>query len=44
MISLAFIVIIVLVAIFAPLFATITRHGVYEQFRSSGLPTVPSGD
>ena len=37
MISLAFIVIIILVAIFAPLFATITRHGVYEQFRSSGL-------
>jgi peptide/nickel transport system permease protein len=36
-ISFAFIVLIVLFAIFAPVFATITGHGVNEQFRTTGL-------
>ena len=38
MISLAVIVLIILVAIFAPVFATITGHGVNQQFRTTGLP------
>lgn len=47
-ISFAVIVLLVLVAIFAPLFATITGHGVNEQFRTTGLtpdglPRGPSG-
>jgi peptide/nickel transport system permease protein len=37
MISLGIIVLITLVAIFAPIFATITGHGVDQQFRTSGL-------
>lgn len=37
MISLAVIVLIILVAIFAPLFTTITGHGVDQQFHTSGL-------
>jgi peptide/nickel transport system permease protein len=37
MISLGVIVLIVLIAIFAPVFAAITHHGVYEQFRDTGL-------
>jgi ABC-type dipeptide/oligopeptide/nickel transport system permease subunit len=37
MIALAVIVLIVLVAIFAPLFATFTHHGVNHQFRDTGL-------
>lgn len=37
MISLGIIIIIVLVAIFAPVFATITGHGVNQQFRDTGL-------
>src|SRR5260370_42268300 len=37
MLSLGVIGIIVLVAIFAPVFAAITGHGVYEQFRTTGL-------
>jgi ABC-type dipeptide/oligopeptide/nickel transport system permease subunit len=37
MISFAVIVVIILVAIFAPLFATITGHGVNQQFRTTGL-------
>ncbi len=37
MISFAVIVVIILVAIFAPVFATITGHGVNEQFRTTGL-------
>jgi peptide/nickel transport system permease protein len=36
-ISFAVIVVIILVAIFAPLFATITGHGVNQQFRTTGL-------
>jgi peptide/nickel transport system permease protein len=36
-ISFSFIVLIVLVAIFAPVFAAITGHGVNEQFRTTGL-------
>jgi peptide/nickel transport system permease protein len=36
-ISFAIIVVIILVAIFAPLFATITGHGVNQQFRTTGL-------
>jgi ABC-type dipeptide/oligopeptide/nickel transport system permease subunit len=36
-ISAAVIVVIILVAIFAPLFATITGHGVNQQFRTTGL-------
>lgn len=36
MISLGVIVLIVLVAIFAPVFATITGHGVYQQFNTIG--------
>src|ERR1700757_3530166 len=36
-ISFSFIMLIVLVAIFAPVFATITGHGVNEQFRTTGL-------
>ena len=38
MIALGVIVIIVLVAIFAPVFAVITGHGVYEQFRGPAPP------
>jgi ABC-type dipeptide/oligopeptide/nickel transport system permease subunit len=37
MISLVVIILIVLVAIFAPVFAAITGHGVNEQFRTTGL-------
>lgn len=37
MISLTIIVLIILVAIFAPLFASFTGHGVYQQFRTTGL-------
>jgi ABC-type dipeptide/oligopeptide/nickel transport system permease subunit len=37
MISLGVIVLIILVAIFAPVVAAITGHGVYEQFRTTGL-------
>lgn len=48
MISFGIIVIIVLVAIFAPVFASITGHGVNQQFRDTGLspdglPKGPSG-
>jgi ABC-type dipeptide/oligopeptide/nickel transport system permease subunit len=51
MISLAVIVIIVLIAIFAPVFAEITGHGADQQFRSGphtgltpdGLPIAPNG-
>lgn len=47
MISLAVIIIIMLVAIFAPLATTLTGHGVNDQFRETGLsadglPTGPS--
>lgn len=47
MISLVVIFLIILSAIFAPVFAKITGHGVYEQFRESGLspeglPTHPN--
>ncbi|MDQ1697467.1 MAG: peptide/nickel transport system permease protein [Frankiaceae bacterium] len=47
-ISLVVIVLIILMAVFAPLFAKITGHGVYEQFRETGLsieglPTHPNG-
>jgi peptide/nickel transport system permease protein len=38
MISLAVIIIIVLVAIFAPVIALITGHGVYQQFRGPAPP------
>jgi ABC-type dipeptide/oligopeptide/nickel transport system permease subunit len=37
MISFGVIVVIILVAIFAPVFATVTGHGVNEQFRTTGL-------
>lgn len=42
------IIVIILVAIFAPLFADITGHGVNQQFRATGLnsfglPTAPNG-
>jgi ABC-type dipeptide/oligopeptide/nickel transport system permease subunit len=37
MISLAVIVLMALIAIFAPVFATITGHGVNQQFRDTGL-------
>jgi peptide/nickel transport system permease protein len=37
MISLGVLAFIALVAIFAPLIAAVTGHGVYEQFRTSGL-------
>jgi peptide/nickel transport system permease protein len=37
MISLGVIVLIILMAIFAPVVAAITGHGVYEQFRTTGL-------
>jgi ABC-type dipeptide/oligopeptide/nickel transport system permease subunit len=37
MISLGVIVLIALVAIFAPIFATLTGHGVYHQYRQTGL-------
>lgn len=48
MISLAFIVLIVLFAALAPLMASITGHGVNEQFNETGLspdglPRAPSG-
>src|SRR3954453_22799979 len=36
-ISLVVIILIVLMAVFAPLFAKVTGHGVYEQFRETGL-------
>lgn len=38
MISLGIIILIVLVAIFAPAFAAITGHGVYQQFRGPAPP------
>ena len=49
MISLGVIVIIVVVAIFAPVFASITGHGVNQQFRDTGLspdglPKGPGGN
>lgn len=49
MISLGIIIIIVLIAIFAPVFATITGHGVNQQFRDTGLspdglPKGPGGN
>jgi peptide/nickel transport system permease protein len=37
MISLGVIIVIVLVATFAPVFAALTGHGVYQQFRTTGL-------
>jgi peptide/nickel transport system permease protein len=37
MLSLAVIFIVVLVALFAPVFAAVTGHGVYQQFRTTGL-------
>jgi ABC-type dipeptide/oligopeptide/nickel transport system permease subunit len=37
MISLGFIVFIIVAAVFAPLVATITGHGVNQQFRTTGL-------
>jgi ABC-type dipeptide/oligopeptide/nickel transport system permease subunit len=40
-VSLGVIMCIILVAIFAPVFAAITGHGVYEQFRTAGL--TPAG-
>lgn len=48
MASLAVVVVIILVAIFAPLFASITGHGVNHQYRhtglnSFGLPRSPGG-
>lgn len=48
MVSFAVIVLIVLVALAAPLIAKLTGHGVYEQFRDTGLspaglPQGPSG-
>ena len=48
MISLAVIVLLIGVAIFAPLFATVTGHGVNAQYRSTGLspdglPRSPTG-
>src|SRR3954470_8174766 len=47
-ISLVVIILIVLMAVFAPLFAKVTGHGVYEQFRETGLspeglPQHPNG-
>lgn len=49
MISLVFILLIVLFAIFAPLMAVLTGHGVNEQFNETGLspdglPRAPNGD
>jgi ABC-type dipeptide/oligopeptide/nickel transport system permease subunit len=38
MIALGVIIVIVLVAIFAPVFAAITGHGVYQQFRGPAPP------
>ena len=48
LISAAIIVLIVLMAIFAPVFASITGHGVNQQFRTNGLnsfgqPVAPNG-
>jgi peptide/nickel transport system permease protein len=48
MVSLGLIILIVLVAIFAPIFAWLTGHGVYQQFRDTGLspegqPVGPGG-
>jgi len=48
MVSAGVIVLVVLVAIFAPVFASLTGHGVNEQFRQTGLnayglPEPPSG-
>src|SRR5580704_2159622 len=37
LIALGVVVVIILVAIFAPVIAALTGHGVYEQFRSTGL-------
>jgi ABC-type dipeptide/oligopeptide/nickel transport system permease subunit len=37
MVALGIIIIIVLVAIFAPVFASVTGHGVDQQFRNTGL-------
>jgi ABC-type dipeptide/oligopeptide/nickel transport system permease subunit len=37
MLSLTVIFIVVLVALFAPVFAAVTGHGVYQQFRTTGL-------
>src|SRR3954453_4309227 len=42
MVSLVVIILIVLMAIFAPLVAKVTGHGVYEQFRETGLD--PNGE
>src|SRR3954470_13423363 len=47
-ISLVVIILIVLMAVFAPLFAKVTGHGVYEQFSETGLspeglPQHPNG-
>src|SRR5579859_2457691 len=49
MISFGVIVVIVLVAIFAPVFASITGHGANQQFRDiglspDGLPKGPGGN
>jgi len=46
--SFSIIVLIVLIAIFAPVFASVTGHGVNEQFRTTGLtptgaPVAPNG-
>ncbi|HET9076773.1 MAG TPA: ABC transporter permease, partial [Acidimicrobiales bacterium] len=41
LIALAFIVLMILCAVFAPVFASLTGHGVNQQFRTSGLS--PSG-
>ncbi len=38
MVALAIVVIIILVAIFAPVFAAVTGHGVYQQFRGPNPP------
>jgi len=48
LIALGVVVVIILVAIFAPVIAALTGHGVYEQFRSTGLtpeglPVGPNG-
>ena len=37
LVALGVVVVIILVAIFAPVIAALTGHGVYEQFRSTGL-------
>ncbi len=48
MISLGVIILVVIIAIFAPVLAAITGHGVYQQFRTTGLspdgqPVGPGG-